>query len=62
MIDAITRCVRQAGEIGASLIVVEAKNEKARDFYERHGFLSLPSTPKRLVLAMNTAAMVMGDI
>ena len=62
MIDAITHCVRQAGEIGASLIVVEAKDEKARDFYEMHGFLSLPSTPKRLVLATKTAAMVVGDI
>jgi len=60
LMDAITRCVRQAGGIGASLIVVEAKDEKARDFYERHGFLRLPGTPKRLVLPMKTAAMVVG--
>ncbi len=38
LMDAITRCVRQAGEIGASLIVVEAKDEKARDFWREKFF------------------------
>jgi len=60
LMDAITRCVRQSDAIGASLIAVDAKDERARAFYERHGFLSLKSAPMRLVLPMKTAAMVVG--
>jgi len=58
--DAITRCVRQADAIGASLIVVDAKDERAGAFYKKHGFLSLTSAPMRLVLPMKTAAMAVG--
>jgi predicted GNAT family N-acyltransferase len=60
LMDAITRCVRQSDEIGASLIVVDAKDEEARAFYEKHGFLGLISAPMRLVLPMKTAAVAVG--
>jgi len=60
LMDAITRCVRQSDEIGASLIVVDAKDERARAFYEKHGFLRLISAPMRLVLPMKTAALAAG--
>jgi GNAT superfamily N-acetyltransferase len=60
LMDAITRCVRQSDEIGASLIVVDAKDERARAFYEKHGFVSLTSAPMRLVLPMKTAAVAVG--
>jgi len=60
LMDAITRCVRQSDEIGASLIAVDAKDEKARAFYEKHGFLRLVSAPMRLVLPMKTAALAVG--
>lgn len=56
LMDAITRCVRQSDEIGASLIVVDAKDERARAFYKKHGFLGLMSAPMRLILPMKTAA------
>ncbi|MFM8363538.1 MAG: GNAT family N-acetyltransferase [Verrucomicrobiota bacterium] len=52
--DALARCARQAEEIGASLIVVEAKNAVAKRFYEKHGFHALESHPTRLVLPMRT--------
>lgn len=52
--DALSRCARQADEIGASLIVVEAKNAAAKRFYEKHGFHALESHPARLVLPMRT--------
>ena len=60
LMDAITRCVRQSDEIGASLIVVDAKDERAGAFYEKHGFLSLKSAPMRLVLPMKTAVVAVG--
>jgi GNAT superfamily N-acetyltransferase len=53
--DAITRCVRVASEIAASLIVVDSKGETATRFYEKFGFISLPRLPDRMFLPMQTA-------
>ncbi len=58
--DALSRCVRQSDEIGASLIVVEAKDDAAKRFYERHGFTALDTHPMRLVLPMKTASGLFG--
>lgn len=53
--DAITRCVRVANDIAASLIVVDSKGDAATHFYEKFGFLSLPKLDGRLFLPMQTA-------
>lgn len=53
--DAVARCARQSDELGAALIVVEAKNDRAKGFYEKHGFTALRAFPSRLVLPMKTA-------
>jgi hypothetical protein len=53
--DAITRCVRVASEIAASLIVVDSKGDTATSFYEKFGFISLPKLPDRMFLSMQTA-------
>ena len=53
--DAITRCVRVASEIAASLIVVDSKGEAATRFYEKFGFILLPKLPDRMFLPMQTA-------
>lgn len=53
--DAITRCVRVAIEIAASLIVVDSKGEAATRFYEKFGFILLPKLPGRMFLPMQTA-------
>ena len=53
--DAITRCVRVASEIAASLIVVDSKGEAATRFYEKFGFVSLPKLPDRMFLPMQVA-------
>lgn len=52
--DALTRCVRVANEIAASVIVVDSKGEAATRFYEKFGFLSLPNLPNRMFLPMQT--------
>jgi GNAT superfamily N-acetyltransferase len=54
--DAITRCVRVASEIAASLIVVDSKGEAATRFYEKFGFISLPKLPDRMFLSMQTTS------
>ena len=53
--DALTRCVRVAKEIAASVIVVDSKGEAATRFYEKFGFQSLPKLTDRMFLPMQTA-------
>lgn len=54
--DALSRCVRSAEEIAATLIVVDAKNEAAVAFYQKFGFHLLPRLKARLFLPMATAS------
>ncbi len=54
--DALARCVRVASEIAATVIVVDTKNENARQFYAKFGFISLPKLPNRMFLPIATAA------
>jgi len=48
--DALHRAVRS--EIASFAIVVEAKDEAARRFYERESFLPFPDQPLRLFRSM----------
>jgi GNAT superfamily N-acetyltransferase len=44
--DALFRCVRS--EIASFAVVVDAKDDDARRFYERESFLTLPDQPMKL--------------
>ncbi len=48
--DALFRAVRS--EIASFAVIVEAKDEAARRFYEREGFLPLPDQPMKLFRPM----------
>lgn len=52
LMDALYRSWRQAHEIGAVAVVVEAKDEPARRFYEAYDFRIFPQQPGRLFLPM----------
>ena len=54
LLDAIRRVVRASNAIGVYAIVVDAKNDRARAFYERYGFRTFPSTSRRLFLPLQT--------
>ena len=54
LVDAIRRVVRVSDTIAVYAIVVDAKNDRARAFYERYGFTSFPSSPLRLFLPLQT--------
>ena len=58
--DALTRCVRVANEIAASVIVVDTKIESASRFYKKFGFLSLPNLHNRMFLPMQTVEKLVG--
>ena len=54
LLDAIRRVLRASTTIAAYAVVVDAKNDAARAFYERYGFRPFPSTPRRLFLPLTT--------
>jgi len=51
--DALTRAANS--EIAAYAMVVDAKDKKAADFYQHHGFIPLPSSALTLFLPLATA-------
>ena len=59
LVDAIKRCCLVSQEVGVYAIVVDAKNVKARAFYEHFGFTRLPQHPMRLILPMGTAVQLL---
>lgn len=54
--DALKRCIA-GGEIGASgtVVVVDAKGDRARTFYERFGFRRFADDEYRLFMMLSTA-------
>jgi ribosomal protein S18 acetylase RimI-like enzyme len=54
LVDAIRRVVRASTTIAVYAIIVDAKNERARVFYERYGFRTFASEPRRLFLPLET--------
>jgi len=53
--DAIKRSALVSLEVGVHAIIVDAKDENAKDFYLYHGFSTLPDNPLRLILPMSVA-------
>ena len=54
--DAIKRVLLAAESVASYAIVVDAKDEHGKRFYEGHGFIPLVSKPRRLFLLTQTAA------
>ena len=56
LLDALARSLAISQEIGALAVVVQAKDEAARAFYGRHGFLPFADHADRLYTLMATIA------
>lgn len=54
LLDALARCVRVADDLGIAVAVIDAKHEKAKAFYLRNGFKTLPDQPLTLWLLLPT--------
>lgn len=54
--DALQRCLRLSSEIGMLGVIVDAKDEAARGWYERYEFVRLPDTPLTLWLPAQAIA------
>jgi len=53
--EALRRAYENAALVGSSMVVVDAIDERAAEFYRKHGFIRLPES-LRLVLPMRTIA------
>lgn len=58
--DAILRAVQAAGFAGIRAILVHAKDDAARSFYEKSGFEPSPLDPLQLLLPMKDARKTLG--
>jgi predicted GNAT family N-acyltransferase len=54
LLDALYRCLQQSKQVASAAVVVDAKDEPAKRFYEHFEFLALPDIPNRLFLPINT--------
>lgn len=54
LLDALSRALVQSRQVASAALLVDAKDDAARKFYERYGFLALPNVPDRLFLPMKT--------
>lgn len=52
LVRALARCAEAAVILGARIVVVHAKDERARAFYLRHGFEPSPANPLQLMILM----------
>ncbi|MGH6942736.1 MAG: GNAT family N-acetyltransferase [Geminicoccaceae bacterium] len=53
--DAVKRVLRASETLAIHAIIVDAKNDRARTFYERFGFVAFTDAPDRLYLPLATA-------
>ncbi|MGW4842268.1 GNAT family N-acetyltransferase [Nocardia brasiliensis] len=60
LIDALSKIMGAAQVSGGRLIVVDAIDEFAFDFYRKYNFTPVDNTPGRLVMKMSTALAAFG--
>jgi len=52
--DALTRCLRVSEEIAVFAVIVDAKNDQAKDFYLKYGFVPLEDRELSLLVPIST--------
>jgi GNAT superfamily N-acetyltransferase len=48
-VHALKKCLDQAEQIGGSVVIIDAKDEEARQFYEHFGFISVSNKAQIVV-------------
>lgn len=61
LIDAIRRIFNAAQDVGAYAILVDAKDENAKNFYQQYGFLPFPKRPMSLYMPLSTVADLISE-
>lgn len=50
LIAAARRCIRVSTQVGGTLLLIDAKDERATDWYRSYGAIAIPGAPLSLVL------------
>lgn len=56
LLDALFRAYQSSRSIGAAIVIVEAKDDRAKRFYEQYDFVSLVDSDNKLFLGMKAIA------
>lgn len=59
LLHGLTTVITAAREAGGRIVVVDAIDQNASEFYEHHDFKPLPDQPRRLAMKLSTAAKVL---
>lgn len=54
LMNALERSLQASQQVASSAVIVDAKDDRARSFYLKYGFIELPAIPNRLFLPMAT--------
>jgi ribosomal protein S18 acetylase RimI-like enzyme len=57
--NALRRIARAGRAIDVHVVVVDAKDENAKSFYRRYGFIELAGDPRRLILPVTSIAQTL---
>lgn len=60
LVRALSTAVEAARVAGGKLVVVDAVDDAAARFYQRHDFVPVPDNPRRLVMKLSTVAKAIG--
>ncbi len=54
LLSAARRCIQVSAQVGGSLLLIDAKDRKAADWYKAYGALEIPQAPLSLILPYAT--------
>jgi GNAT superfamily N-acetyltransferase len=60
LVDALWRCAQAADVVGVRVVLVHAKDDPARRFYERHDFEPSPVSPLQLMMLIKDVRRTLG--
>lgn len=62
LIAAARRCIQVSAQVGGSLLLIDAKNQRVADWYKSYGALEIPNGPLSLVLPYSVFINVMAQV
>ncbi len=61
LLNAFENILKISGSLGVYAVLVDAKDEGAKDFYSKFGFVSLKSLPMSMIIPLVTVAVAFSD-
>ena len=61
LMDALARCLSASKQVASAAVIIDAKNDAAKGFYMKYGFMELPGTENRLFIPIGTVKSMLSD-